>query len=132
MDDIEPWEIWHAKAISAGVAAELATLGRAVVRDYWQHGRNWEEEQGNGSYLGADRHHAMMIALAKQKPALAKAVFDAALATGTPDEDQMQEALDEAERWTGACGDYGTPEWYEQVYALDGCRWDLHGSEQRL
>ena len=126
MDKIEPWGIWHSQALAAGVSAGLAALGRAVVRDYWEHGHNMDEERGDGTFLGADRHHQMMIALAVQKPDLAEAVFNAALANGGPDEDEAQEALDLAERWTSTRAQYATPEWYAEVYALEGCKWDLY------
>ena len=84
MVDIEPWGIWHSKALAAGVGATLASLSRAVIHDYWQHGRDHDECAGEGAFLDADRHHAMMIALAKQKPELAKACFAEALAFGAP------------------------------------------------
>lgn len=84
MVDIEPWDIWHSKALAAGVGATLASLSRAVIHDYRQHGRDHDECAGEGAFLDADRHHAMMIALAKQKPELAKAFFAEALAFAPP------------------------------------------------
>lgn len=36
---MEKWEIWHQKAIQAGVNPELAQPGLAVIRDYWEHGK---------------------------------------------------------------------------------------------
>lgn len=77
MDKIEPWGIWHSHALAAGVGIELASLGRAVIRNFWQHCRNHEVQIGEVSRLGADKHHAMMIALAKQQPSIAKACFEA-------------------------------------------------------
>lgn len=128
MVNIEPWGIWHSKALAAGVGATLASLGRAVIRDYWQHGRDHDERAGEGSYLGADRHHAMMIALAKQKPELAKSCFEEALAIGAPDEEEMEAAVRNAEElYADNSINWHSPQWYEHVYSLDGCVWVLHG-----
>lgn len=127
MADIEPWGIWHSKALAAGVGAALASLGRAVIRDYWQHGRGHDMRAGEGSYLGADQHHAMMIALAKQKPALAKACFAEALAIGAPGEEETQAVARNAEELYADNGiQRHSPQWYEHVYSLDGCVWALH------
>lgn len=128
MADIEPWGIWHSKALAAGVGTALASLGRAVIRDYWQHGRDHDERTGEGSYLGADQHHVMMIALAKQKPALAKACFEEALAIDAADEEETEAAVNEAEElYADKSIKRHSPQWYEHVYALDGCVWVLHG-----
>jgi hypothetical protein len=120
-------DAWQTQASVAGVSADLAQLGRGVIRDYWEHGHYRDELAGEGPYLGADRHHAMMIALALQKPDLAKAVFEFVLGDGSPQEDQLLQELGDAERryadLTIACG---TPDWYARVYALDGCVWDLY------
>lgn len=35
-----PWDRWERKALAAGVPVELATLGRAVMREAYQH--DWE------------------------------------------------------------------------------------------
>lgn len=37
-----PWDGWQRWAFANGVPLELATLGRAVIREAWQHG--WDEE----------------------------------------------------------------------------------------
>ena len=124
MTDIEPWGIWHSNALAAGVSIELASLGRAVIRDYWQHGRDHDERVGEGAHLGADRHHAMMIALARQKPDLATACFEEALAAGAPDEDAMAAAVGMVEeRYADHSIRRHSPEWYAHVYRLDGCVW---------
>jgi hypothetical protein len=128
--NIEKWGKWHSQALSAGVDPRLAELGRRVVRDYWEHGKDQEERAGDGPFLGADRHHQMMIALAKQKPGLAKACFEFALGTGSPQEDELTEALSDAE-WLYA--DNALPraslEWNASAYALKGCSWDLYTEE---
>jgi hypothetical protein len=132
MDTIEPWGIWYSKTVAAGVRPELAELGRAVVREYWQHGRDFDDERDDGPYLGAHRHHEMMIALAAQKPDLAEAVFNAVLADGAPDEEKIQNALFEVEdRYADNSLGYRSPEWYLHVYSLEGCEWDLYTANDR-
>jgi len=37
-----PWDGWQRWAFTHGVPIDLATLGRAVIREAWQHG--WDEE----------------------------------------------------------------------------------------
>lgn len=37
-----PWDDWQHWAYAHGVPLDLATLGRAVIREAWQHG--WDEE----------------------------------------------------------------------------------------
>lgn len=46
MNSQETWDLWHADAIQAGVSAELAQLGREVIRDHFQHGHNLTPEPG--------------------------------------------------------------------------------------
>jgi hypothetical protein len=86
MNKIEPWGIWHSHALAAGVSTELASLGRAVIRNFWQNCRD-EVRVDNGSRLGADKHHVMMIAFAKRQPSIAKACFEAA---GEQDDEEMK------------------------------------------
>lgn len=130
MEHIEVWGKWHSLALAAGVGAEVAALGRSVVRDYWQHGHDQDEAAGGGPHLGADRHHAMMIALAKQKPALAIAVFQHALGQGSPQESELDQALHAAERlFADSTAREGMPEWYQSAYALDGCVWNLYPTD---
>ena len=125
---IAPYWLWQSRAIAAGVSFPLASLGRAVIRDYWQHGRDHAERVGEGAYLGADRHHAMMIALARQKPELATACFEAALTVGAADEEAMKAAVSRAEElYADNSIQRLSPAWYEHVYRLDGCVWALHG-----
>lgn len=82
MYQIESWGMWHSHALAAGVSIELASLGRAVIRNFWQRGQVQDVWR-----LGADKHHAMMIALAKQQPSIAKACFEA---TGDLDDEEMR------------------------------------------
>jgi len=54
--DMETWDEWQTAALVAGVSAELAQLGRAVLRDYSQHGLNADDPNrqqlgGNGDYM---------------------------------------------------------------------------------
>lgn len=86
MDKIEPWGMWHSQALAAGVGIELASLGRTVIRNFWQRCRVQDARIGDDSRLGADKHHAMMIALAKKQPSIAKACFEAA---GELDDEEM-------------------------------------------
>lgn len=37
-----PWDEWQARARAAGVVEELAVLGRAVIREAYQH--DWSDE----------------------------------------------------------------------------------------
>ena len=37
-----PWDGWEKRALARGVAAGLATLGRELIREAWQH--DWNEE----------------------------------------------------------------------------------------
>ena len=97
MNKIEPWGIWHSHALAAGVSIELASLGRAVIRNFWQNFR----DEVPGSRLGADKHHVMMIALAKRQPSIAKACFEAA---GEQHDDEMKAVV----------------QMIEERYAVDG------------
>jgi len=55
-----PWDEWKTRALAAGMPAELATLGRAVMREAYQHAWDedlqrlcgWEDE-GNGMLVSA-------------------------------------------------------------------------------
>jgi hypothetical protein len=51
-----PWDAWAANASSAGVDEELVALGRQVIRDYYQHGHDVEDQErhqlgGNGDFM---------------------------------------------------------------------------------
>jgi|GEM_PF-3712283 len=124
MDGNKKWDMWFYAAVDADVPVSIAHLGRSVIRDYWEHGRYME--LGEGPYLGADQHHQMMIALGRQKPDLAEAVFMAELAIGAPDQEELDDKVREAEfMYADNNAECFTREWYANVYHLDGCEWRL-------
>ncbi len=124
---VNVWEAWYESAVAQGVRADLAELGRSVIRDYWEHGKHSDELAGDGPFLGADRHHQMMIAIAVQKPELAKALFKAELGNESPQEDELRQAVSDAEETYSVPNVvWRSPEWFGSVYALDGCIWDLY------
>lgn len=62
-----PWDSWEKYAVAQGVPAELALLGRAVIREAWQHG--WDERLR--SLCGWKDDGRRMLRLALRRPALA-------------------------------------------------------------
>lgn len=72
-----PWDGWQDYALSQGISPELATLGRAVIREAWQHG--WDERLG--SLCGWHDDGRRMVRLALRNPALAKARWTRLLET---------------------------------------------------
>lgn len=63
-----PWDGWEKHALARGVADELARLGRAVIREAWQHG--WGERLK--SLCGWCDDGRRMLRLALKNPALAE------------------------------------------------------------
>ncbi len=63
-----PWDGWEKYAVAHGVAAELAALGRAVIREAWQHA--WDERLR--SLCGWRDDGRRMLRLAQRHPALAE------------------------------------------------------------
>ena len=63
-----PWDGWQRWALAHGVPAELATLGRAVIREADQHG--WDERLK--SLCGWRDDGRRMLRLALRNPALAQ------------------------------------------------------------
>jgi len=63
-----PWDGWETHAVAQGVPAELAALGRAVIREAWQHG--WDERLK--SLCGWRDDGRRMLRLAQRNPALAE------------------------------------------------------------
>lgn len=61
-ENIFPWDDWGTEAIAKGVNPELATLGRAVMREHYQH--DWKDF---GSEVGL-RAGQSMIELALKHP----------------------------------------------------------------
>jgi len=62
-----PWDGWEKSALAQGVPADLAALGRAVIREAWQHG--WDEPLR--SLCGWRDDGRRMLRLASRNPALA-------------------------------------------------------------
>lgn len=63
-----PWDDWQRHAIARGVPAELASLGRAVIREAWQH--EWSERLR--SLCGWSDDGRRMLRLALRNPQLAE------------------------------------------------------------
>lgn len=66
------WERWEQRALSAGVEAELASLGRQVMM-------TWSEESGDTLLLGAETDGNLMLQLALNDPDEARQQFQSAL-----------------------------------------------------
>ena len=60
-----PWDEWERRALAAGVAKELAQLGRAVMREAYNHG--WDERLK--TFSGWNDDGAQMLAGALRVPA---------------------------------------------------------------
>lgn len=66
-----PWEGWRARAHAAGVDADLAELGRDVIRDCWLH--RWGDRHPPLSReCGWEDEGAAMLALARKSPLRAR------------------------------------------------------------
>jgi len=74
----QQWDHWEQQALHAGVGAELAALGRQVMRDHAQHGRGLEDPEQ--PFLGARGEYVLQLAL--QAPVTAYLEFNAALIWG--------------------------------------------------
>lgn len=69
------WDLWEHYALQCGVPPELARLGRAVMRDWQQHGRD-------DRTLGAEADGEFMIDLVLSDPEEALRRFNEALNPG--------------------------------------------------
>ncbi len=69
------WDYWKTKALAAGVAADLADLGRAVMREHYQHG--WSSYDDEVSVRSGDE----MLRLALSEPDRAAARWQRLLDT---------------------------------------------------
>ena len=49
------WDIWEEEALAKGVTRDLAALGRAVMREHYQH--DWNDF---GSEVGSKAGHSMI------------------------------------------------------------------------
>lgn len=65
-----PWDAWPRWALANAVPLDLATLGRAVIREAWQHG--WAEELRAECGWRDDGRAMLALALTKPKRALAR------------------------------------------------------------
>lgn len=65
--DSYPWDYWMERAVKAGVDVDLATLGRSVMREQYQH--SWGVHADEVSILAGDD----MIRLALDEPYTAQA-----------------------------------------------------------
>jgi len=63
-----PWDDWEKTAVAAGVPAELASLGRAVMREAYQH--SWVDRLQ--SLCGWNDDGKRMIKLALRAPKIAQ------------------------------------------------------------
>jgi hypothetical protein len=72
-----PWDHWQKYALAQGLAADLAALGRAVIREAWQHA--WDEREK--ALCGWNDDGRAMLRLALKNPALARKRWGRLLAT---------------------------------------------------
>ena len=71
------WDHWEQQALAAGVAPHLASLGRELMRDVAQHGRDPEE------HLGSESDGPLMLAMALRAPISAEYRFASDVVFGT-------------------------------------------------
>jgi hypothetical protein len=72
-----PWDGWEIHALAQGVADELAGLGRAAIREAWQHDWNGRLK----SLCGWRDDGRRMLRLALRNPALAQKRWSRLLGT---------------------------------------------------
>lgn len=72
-----PWDYWEKRTLAAGVSAELASLGRAVMREAHQHA--WSERLR--AICGWNDRGEAMIVQAQQTPERASFVWQELLET---------------------------------------------------
>jgi hypothetical protein len=72
-----PWDEWERRALAAGVEKELAQLGRAVMREAYNHG--WDGRLK--CFCGWDDDGAQMLADALRAPASASRQWEILLRT---------------------------------------------------
>jgi len=72
-----PWDEWKAKALAAGLEEELAWLGRALMREAYQHG--WNKRLCRE--CGWSDEGAALLHLALSAPAKARKRWNLLLAT---------------------------------------------------
>jgi hypothetical protein len=74
-----PWDDWQREALAAGVPAELAQLGRAVMREAYQH--SWCEELRDECGVGREEAAKGMIFETLEQPEWARSRWSWLLAT---------------------------------------------------
>ena len=74
-----PWDDWHREALASGLDAQLASLGRAVMREAYQH--NWCDRLKYECGIDNVDTAAGMISCAKDQPHLVEARWQWLLAT---------------------------------------------------
>lgn len=62
------WDDWHKETLAAGVSAELANMGREVMRTHRQN--RWSKD-----FLGAPDDAPIMLAICLEDPAQAELLF---------------------------------------------------------
>lgn len=72
-----PWDDWEKDALAAGVSRDLAGLGRAVIREAFQHGWDpWLRDHCGwnnvGMRLSEHPHGQMLMSLALSMPRTAR------------------------------------------------------------
>lgn len=72
-----PWDDWEQRALEGGVSKELASLGRAVMREAYQH--QWEPKLQ--ALCGWEDEGETMIRLALEMPAQARYIWQKLLDT---------------------------------------------------
>jgi DNA primase catalytic core len=94
MRSVRPWDEWHRHALDVGVGAELAELGRQVMREAEQHG--WDDELA--ALCGVDDGGAAMLELALANPARAAASWQKLLDQDGLADDDTDEDDDELDQ----------------------------------
>jgi len=62
-----PWDAWERRAVALGLDAKMASYGRSVMREGYQHG--WDEPQKRASGWRDDGQAMLTLALHKPKTA---------------------------------------------------------------
>lgn len=98
-----PWDQWQREALESGLNPDLATLGRAVMREAYQH--DWCEGLKYECGIDNPETAAGMIACAKEQPFLVETRWQWLLAT-----DGLRFDPWDREEWPEAA-----PEWNEML-----------------
>ena len=95
-----PWDDWQREALAAGLSSELAALGRAVMREAYQH--HWCDRLKYECGIDNPDTAAGMILCAKSQPYLTEARWQWLLATDGLRFDpwEHQERREDSPEWT--------------------------------